>query len=99
MSESRKMGMDKQFLSDSPSETGLICWAVTLDTDSYDYRRVACDLKLSDCTDNIILDFDCYKTKDIDKRINKVDRLIASLTKLRGVLVTCKETTERMGLK
>tara|TARA_Y100001956_G_scaffold80092_2_gene94598 strand:- start:281 stop:580 length:300 start_codon:yes stop_codon:yes gene_type:complete len=99
MSEDRKMGMDKRFLNSSPHETGYVCWAVGLSVDNYDYRRVTCDLKIADCTDQIILDFACYKAEDIPKRIEKVDALIDSLQKLRASLVECDAVVHRMELK
>ena len=95
----KKMGMDKTFLATSPDETGYLCWSTELNPAKGRFTLVSSELKMADCEKHIRLDFDCYKVKDIDKRIAKVDTLLASLAKLRESLVDCKETATRMGLK
>ena len=102
MANSKKMGMDKRFLASSPEETGYICWSVELSTKqeaSPLYQRVECELQLADCYKKVHIDFNCYSTKDLDKRIQKLDTLLASLGKLRESLVEAKSTATRMGLK
>jgi hypothetical protein len=83
----------KQFLSDSPDETGFI--VVTASTpllekmEQYDTEpRVDAEVQLGDCTKKIYLDFNIYKDSDVQKRIEKLDVLINNLKELKDALPT-----------
>lgn len=76
---------DKRFLSDRSDEGGSIRW--TLDTEN----RFNTEIIITDCSNSVNLDISFYKNKHIDRRIEKLDNLINSLTKLRKCLLLCKK--------
>lgn len=82
----------KQFLSDTPYEYGSVCWEVFVDPEDR-YDLIQADLRITDCSEKIILGFSSQKEKHIDKRIQKLDNLIDSLKEMRKVLKS-KEVAE-----
>lgn len=82
----------KQFLSDSPDETGFI--VITAATcrleDMNDYEakspNVSAEVQVGDCSKKVYLDFNIYKDKDVKKRIDKLNVLIDNLIELRESL-------------
>ena len=84
----------KQFLSDSPDETGFI--VITAQTsrkedfeeDEWSLKNpnVSAEVQLGDCTKKIYLDFCVYKDSDVQKRIDKLDVLINNLQELKEKL-------------
>lgn len=74
----------KKFLSDTPYEYGSVCWEVCVDPkDRYDL--IQADIRITDCNENISLQFSSQKEKHLDKRIQKLDNLIDSLKEMRKV--------------
>lgn len=83
----------KDFLSESPDESGsVICklstdrvrdmnsWSHSVKSGGY----MSGSLRISDCSDHIILDFDCTGQKGFDKRKAKLDKLISKLQDMRS---------------
>lgn len=86
------MKRNKTFLNDSHEDSGSICWYVRTDHKDYLDREVTAEVKITDCSKVICLDFDCQEKRHIDKRIAKVDTLINELTKFRDALESCKKS-------
>ena len=77
----------KKFLSDSYDQNGRITWSVHTGGRFY---LVEASITISDCSRDITLDFDCEKVRHIDKRINKLERLIIELEDVKLALVEAK---------
>lgn len=82
----------KEFLSDSPDESGsVICKVMTdrvKDIHSYSHcvrsgGYMNSSLRIADCGGHIILDFDCTGQKGFDKRKAKLDKMIDILQAMR----------------
>lgn len=83
----------KQFLSESHQEGGTISWSVITISDSssvLDYP-VEAEIKLTDCYKQINLDFDCVEVKHIKKRVDKLDRLLVELNKMKEALLLAEK--------
>lgn len=86
----------KQFLSDSPDETGFI--VVTAQTareedlkdDDWSFKNpnVAAEVQVGDCSKKVYLDFSVYKDSDLQKRIDKLSIMINNLQELKDNLPT-----------
>lgn len=83
----------KEFLSPSPDESGsIICTIKTslvkdMTPHSYAVRTggsMNASIRLSDCSNHILLDFDAEGQKSFDKRIQKLDKLIGHLQDMRS---------------
>lgn len=85
----------KQFLNDSHEEFGYVSWKVSSDGTGYQYYPVNGSLTIADCSDQIVLDFDCKDVKSVDKRIAKLDVLVGSLQDLRKALVKARTILEK----
>lgn len=82
----------KAILSDSFDESGMLSWSVTVAVSQYSFRYpIEAQLRIQDCSKHITLDFDCRNTKDVDKRIDKLDRMLSALQDMRSSLVDAKE--------
>lgn len=81
----------KRFLSDSHDEGGSISWEVrTCGVSMFD-SFVDGSLKIGDCYRFVDIDFDCSEYKHIKKRIDKADRLIIELTKMKEALLLAEK--------
>jgi hypothetical protein len=82
----------KDFLSTSADESGsIICklttdrvkdmnsWCHSVKSGGY----MSGNVRIADCSDHIILDFDCTGQKGFDKRVAKLDKLISKLQDMR----------------
>lgn len=87
----------KQFLSDSPSETGfIVITASTSRIEDVDEEgswglkspTVNAEVQVGDCSKKIYLDFCVYKDSDVQKRIDKINVLIDNLQQLKEALPT-----------
>lgn len=87
----------KQFLSDSPSETGfIVVTAETAQLENVDEEgswslknpNVNAEVQIGDCSKKIYLDFCVYKDSDVQKRIDKINVLIDNLQQLKDALPT-----------
>lgn len=87
----------KKFLSDTPYEYGSVCWEVFVDPEDR-YDLIQADIRITDCSENIILQFSSQKEKHLDKRIQKLDNLIDSLKEMRKVLKS-KEVSDAVKTK
>lgn len=87
----------KKFLSDTPYEYGSVCWEVLVDPEDR-YDLIQADVRITDCSENIILQFSSQKEKHLDKRIQKLDNLIDSLKEMRKVLKS-KEVADAVKTK
>lgn len=83
---------DKRFLNESTEEFGSISWSVVSGdpVNRWD-SLVESDLRISNCSKNIHLDFNCEKLSHIDKRLVKLDNLIDSLTLFKEALLEAKK--------
>lgn len=83
--------VSKEFLSPCAHETGsIVCQIQTplvKDIAEWDAKRgpyLQASIKLRDCSDNIVLDFDVTHTqKRFDKRLAKLDKMIEELQNMR----------------
>jgi len=81
----------KCLLSDSFDEGGSISWEVrTCGTSMFD-SFVNGSLKIGDCFRFVDIDFDCSEYKHIKKRIDKAERLILELTKMKEALLLAEK--------
>ena len=81
----------KAILSDSFDESGMVSWTVYVSAKQYSFDYpVTGQLRIQDCSKYILLDFDCRNTKDVDKRVEKLDRLINELLDMRLALLDAK---------
>jgi hypothetical protein len=84
----------KQFLSDSPDETGFIVIIASSPRvedmeDSSWYRdntTVESQVQIGDCSQKVYLNFDVNSTENLKKRIDKLDVLINNLQELKEKL-------------
>lgn len=76
---------NKIFLSDDLSEGGSISWQVRSEGTAYN-QYIESELHITDCSKRVILEFDCYKDKDIPKRIDKITRFIDELVSMKEAL-------------
>ena len=88
---------NKTFLSQSHQETGNIAWYVSTDRGDQDFfsELVSSDLKISDCSGSISLDFSCEKPSHIDKRIDKIDTIIQELQSMKEGFLEAKKSLQR----
>lgn len=77
----------KKFLSGTPHEYGSVAWVVSCEPKD-DYHLICADLRITDCSNDISLDFCTREAEHLEKRIEKLDSLIESLQKFRKAL-TC----------
>lgn len=83
---------DKQFLNESLEEFGMVGWSVrTKDDIEWGCDLLSAELIIKDCSNTITLDFDCEKQPHVQKRIDKLETLINSLTDFRDALVEAKQ--------
>lgn len=76
----------KIFLSGSHEEGGSISWYVNTQFTTHHSPFVEGGIKISDCYRTIDLDF-CGNINSIMKRVDKVDRLIVELNKMKESLL------------
>lgn len=83
----------KQFLSDSPEESGLIVITASSprvediqECTWYEKGGVECQVQIGDCSQKIYLNFNIEKESDVKKRIDKLNVLIDNLTELKEML-------------
>lgn len=86
----------KTYLNNSFNEGGSIKWKVL----SGVHKEYKCDiinseLVITDCSNTIVLDFDCEKKAHIPKRIAKLDVLIDELSKMKAALVQAENETKK----
>lgn len=87
---------NKTFLSQGHLETGNISWYVSTDGEfSFVSEVISSELKISDCSGSVTLDFSCEKPSHIDKRIEKIDILIKELESMKEGFVDAKKSLER----
>lgn len=87
--------VSKRFFTKHAHETGNI--VVTVETPmvgeiyAYQIRKGAdmmtASVKISDCHDSAVIDFDCRKKGDFEKRLQKLDKWIDELQKMRHHMV------------
>ena len=77
----------KKFLSDSHEEGGTIIWDGQVRNNG-EYRQLFTgQIRITDCTKAVYLDFTCTNTKDIQARLDKVDVLLEEINKFKSVLL------------
>lgn len=82
----------KQFLNDSPNETGYIVVNATTPKfeDMCDWEskcpEVSAQVQIGDCSQKIYLDFSITKDSHVQKRIDKLNVMINALEELKGQL-------------
>tara|TARA_R110000851_G_scaffold185587_1_gene334869 strand:- start:793 stop:1080 length:288 start_codon:yes stop_codon:yes gene_type:complete len=81
----------KRFLSDSYGEGGSISWEVRTCGASVFDSFVDGSIKIRDCSRFVEIDFDCSEYKHIKKRIDKADRLILELNKMKEALLLAEK--------
>ncbi|ATN92833.1 hypothetical protein QGX11_gp070 [Pseudomonas phage PPSC2] len=82
---------EKRFLSDCAGETGtMVCTVETMrvkDMDEWTVKRepyISGGIQIRDCGGRPInLDFDAYGKKNVEKRLDKLDQMIAQLQRMR----------------
>ena len=77
----------KKFLSDSHEEGGTVSWRGKTGQESWDNSLFEGEVRLTDCSKAIYLEFNCHRYKDIQKRLDKVDVLLEELNKFKGTLL------------
>lgn len=82
--------VSKEFLSSSPDEAGSIICTVTtrriVDFSQYSVREggfISGEVRIADCNDHVCLDFNATGQKGFNKRLEKLDKLIAELQTMR----------------
>lgn len=84
----------KRFLTDRGDEGGSVRWYVKVEGVDSDgdasYYKAEAELYISDCSRTINLEFSCKQVKDLDKRIAKVQQLIAELEDFKQALHKAK---------
>lgn len=81
----------KTLISEHEEEGGgSISWSVKTESE-YGIDRVYSNIKIRDCYKCIELDFDCYKYRHIDKRLDKLDKLIVELEKMKEALLLAEK--------
>jgi hypothetical protein len=80
----------KRFISDSHEEYGSVGWYLNTDGRMGLYTMDG-ELRLGDCSEVIILDFSCYHSSDVPKRISKLDSLIEELQNMRDKMAFIDE--------
>lgn len=87
---------NKTFLSQGHLETGNIAWYVSTEGEyTFLSELVNSELKISDCSSSVTLDFSCEKPSHIDKRISKIDILIKELESMKEGFVDAKKSLGR----
>lgn len=86
-------GRNKVWLNDSHQEFGSVAWHVSPDKrfrtgKGYIYS----ELRMTDCGDNINLEFSADDAKQAFKRLQKLDKLISELQAFRKTYVDAMET-------
>lgn len=82
----------KAILSDDFEESGMVSWKVTVSQSQHSFSYpVEAQLRIQDCNKYVMLDFDCRNTKDVDKHIEKLNRLLGELISMRLALGDAKE--------
>lgn len=88
----------KNFLSSSPDESGsLICKVETsLASDISDWTirnggQINGSVRVADCSQYVILDFDAVGQKSYEKRLSKLDKMIEDLQAMRHQYVAMWE--------
>lgn len=81
----------KTFLNESYDENGHVKWEVKSGKDVY-YRGefISGGITIADCHNSITLDLCCETATQVDKRIDKVNVLIAELMNTRKALEDAK---------
>lgn len=74
---------NKSFLNDSHREFGNISWNILTGRHADRYYLIESRLRIADCGNVIILDFDVEKPHEIPSRLAKIDTMINSLTEMR----------------
>jgi hypothetical protein len=70
----------KTFLTDHPEEFGSVSWYVRINPHWMSGDKfIASELRLSDCSKDITLDFNCNTPSETKKRMDKLDTLISEL--------------------
>jgi len=92
----------KEFLTPEPNETGSIVIQLSTprmkDMRSWNVKEgpyLSGSVKISDCSQNIILDFDCQGERAHEKRLKKLDKLIGELQAMRHQYVHMYENAQR----
>lgn len=81
----------KAFLSDHEGEGGSITWSVkTTGVESY-IGVLESTLRITDCHKQVELDFDCYEYRHVKKRVDKIDRLMLELCKMKESLLLAEK--------
>lgn len=89
----------KTFLSTTPNEygsiaTNFLCRIQRKDGSSY-HHSIDADVRITDCSKVIILDFSVASLKQYAERMDKMDRLIGELVLLRNRMRDAKDEVEK----
>lgn len=88
--------VSKEFLSPSAHESGsIVCTAETAKPDhisSYlagQGGSIDASIRLADCSEHVIIDFNATGQKAFDKRVKKIDKMLEEITLFREQYIAC----------
>lgn len=88
--------VSKEFLSNCAHESGsIVCTIETAkpeDISSYRAKQgsnIDADIRIADCSEHVILDFNAVGQKAFDKRIAKLDKMLEEITLFREQYIAC----------
>ena len=88
--------VSKEFLSPSAHESGsIVCTVETSKPDQIsNYRAnqgggIDASIRLADCSEHVIIDFNATGKKAFDKRLKKIDKMLEEITLFREQYIAC----------
>lgn len=92
---------NKMFLSDSIQEYGSLCYHVQTPRESeleYHYHGISadCELRVSDCSNSVVLEFSFDDQASYEKRMRKINRMIGALDEMRAGMREAYQDIERL---
>lgn len=88
--------VSKEFLSPSAHESGsIVCTAETSKPDHISSYRanqggsIDGSIRISDCSEHVIIDFNATGQKAFEKRVKKIDKMLEEITRFRQNYIVC----------
>jgi hypothetical protein len=81
----------KRFLTDRGDEGGSVRWYVVTNASSTYSNTIDATLYITDCYKGVALEFACYKSKHIAKRIAKLSSMISELALFKAALIQAQQ--------